>query len=305
VSQTDGTATLFRLDAGAALKPASPARQAWRCVLCSSSPGCLRLPAACLTGRSSGPPPARPLGREALRHIMRLAAQAPCRRRPLSSNVMRRTGLTVAFLLSFGVAAYAIAMYGFGPGAERLHPEMRAAFESHPIGIKTHIFASALALLLGPFQFSARLRLKRPALHRWLGRVYLGVAVSLGGAAGLYMSQYAFGGPFAKLGFAGLAIAWLFTGARAFMAARNRDFPSHRRWMIRNFALTFAAVTLRLYLPPVFIVGLPFATSYAIIAWLCWVPNLFVAEWFAKTTHNPSLERTSTGKALGPRGAQG
>ena len=58
--------------------------------------------------------------------------------------------------------------------------------------------------------------------------------------------------------------------------------------MIRNFALTFAAVALRLYLPPVFIFGLPFATSYAIIAWLCWVPNLLVAEWLAKTTHNPS-----------------
>ena len=73
--------------------------------------------------------------------------------------------------------------------------------------------------------------------------------------------EYAFGGPLAKLGFAGLAIAWLFTGARAFVAARTRDFVSHRRWMIRNFALTFAAVTLRLYLPPVFIVGLPFAMS--------------------------------------------
>jgi len=217
---------------------------------------------------------------------------------------MRRTSLTAVFLLSFGAAAYAVAMYGLGPGAERLHPEMRAAFENHPIGIKTHIFASALALLLGPLQFSTRLRSKLPKLHRWLGRVYLGVAVAVGGVAGLYMSQYAFGGPFAKSGFAGLAIAWLFTGSRAFMAARNRDFASHRRWMIRNFALTFAAVTLRLYLPPVFIFGLPFASSYAIIAWLCWLPNLLVAEWVANTTHNPSLERTSTGKALGPRGAQ-
>jgi uncharacterized membrane protein len=207
---------------------------------------------------------------------------------------MRRTSFTAVLLLSFAVAAYAVATYSLGPGAERLHPQMRAAFESHPIGIKTHIFASALALLLGPLQFSTRLRLKQPKLHRWLGRVYLGLAVAVGGAAGLYMSQYAFGGLLAKFGFAGLAVAWLFTGARAFMAARNRDFASHRRWMIRNFALTFAAVTLRLYLPPVFIFGLPFATSYAFIAWLCWVPNLLVAEWLANTTHNPSLERTST-----------
>jgi hypothetical protein len=41
----------------------------------------------CLTLRSSGPPQARRLGREAVRHIIRLAAQAPCRWCPLSSNV--------------------------------------------------------------------------------------------------------------------------------------------------------------------------------------------------------------------------
>jgi hypothetical protein len=46
--------------------------------------------ACCLTGRSSGPPPARHLGREALWFIIHLAAQAPRRFRPLSSNVRRR-----------------------------------------------------------------------------------------------------------------------------------------------------------------------------------------------------------------------
>lgn len=195
---------------------------------------------------------------------------------------MRPSSLTAVFFLGLVVAAYAVLMYGPGPGAARLPPEMRAVFEEHPIGIKTHIFASALALLLGPLQFSARLRSKLPQLHRWSGRVYLSVAVTVGGAAGLYMSQYASGGPLARLGFAGLACAWLFTGAMAFVAARSRDFAAHRRWMIRNFALTFAAVTLRLYLPPVFLLGLPFAASYAWIAWLCWVPNLLVAEWLAR-----------------------
>lgn len=191
---------------------------------------------------------------------------------------MRRITRSTAFFLCLAVAVYAVAMYGFGPGAQRLHPEMRAVFEAHPVGIGTHIFASALALLLGPLQFSSRLRARRPMLHRWMGRAYLGVAVAVGGSAGLYMSVHAFGGPVAKLGFAGLALAWLFTGAQAYTAARRRDFAAHRRWMIRNFALTFAAVTLRLYLPPVFILQLPFAPAYAVIAWLCWVPNLLIAE---------------------------
>lgn len=191
-----------------------------------------------------------------------------------------RWPLVVIGFLSLAVAAYAFGMYSVGPGAQRLHPDMRAVFEREALAIRTHIFASALALVLGPFQFSAALRGRWPTVHRWLGRFYLGVAVLVGGLAGLYMSVHAFGGVVAKLGFAGLALGWLYTGAQAYLAVRRRDFAEHRRWMVRNFALTFAAVTLRLYLPPVFIFGLPFAQSYALIAWACWVPNWLVAEWW-------------------------
>jgi hypothetical protein len=54
----------------------------------------------------------------------------------------------------------------------------------------------------------------------------------------------------------------------------------HRAWMLRSYALTFAAVTLRIWLPLSQIAGIPFQEAYAAIAWLCWVPNLVVVEWF-------------------------
>jgi len=63
------------------------------------------------------------------------------------------------------------------------------------------------------------------------------------------------------------------------MTARAREIPAHRRWMIRNYSLTFAAVTLRLYLPLAFLLGIPFELSYPLVAWLCWVPNLVAAEY--------------------------
>jgi hypothetical protein len=47
---------------------------------------------------------------------------------------------------------------------------------------------------------------------------------------------------------------------------------------VRNFALAFAAVTLRLWVPASFAAGLEFAVAYAVIAWLCWVPNVAAAE---------------------------
>jgi hypothetical protein len=75
-----------------------------------------------------------------------------------------------------------------------------------------------------------------------------------------------------------LACAWLFTTVRGFLRIRAGDDIEHRAWMIRSYSLTFAAVTLRIYLPLAFAVGAPFSIAYPAIAWLCWLPNLIVAE---------------------------
>ncbi len=159
-----------------------------------------------------------------------------------------------------------------------VHPDMKAGFSAHPAGVYAHVYTAMLALLLGPLQFSDRLRRTRPALHRWSGRVYLLVGVLGGGLSGLYLAQYAYGGPVAQAGFAALALCWLYTGVRAFLAIRRRDVESHRRWMVRNYALAFAAVMLRLYIPAAVMAGVDFALAYALIAWLCWLPNLVLAE---------------------------
>jgi len=203
------------------------------------------------------------------------------------SFVMRPASFFALTFLSLGVAGYAVFVYGFLPLGRVLHPDMRATFETYRVGIYAHVFASVIALVLGPFQFSARLRSKRPALHRWMGRLYLGIGVLIGGLAGLFMASHAFGGVVSRLGFGVLAAAWLYTGLLAYLAIRAKDIASHRRWMVRNFSLTFAAVTLRLWLPASFVSGIPFELAYPVIAWLCWVPNLVLAERLFNQTHNP------------------
>jgi uncharacterized membrane protein len=205
---------------------------------------------------------------------------------------MRPASFVALVLLSLGVAGYAIAVYGFLPLGAVVPPEMSATFETQRTGIYAHVFASAVALALGPFQFSARLRTRHLALHRRLGRLYLGVGVLVGGLAGLFMAAHAFGGLAARLGFACLALGWLYTGLRAYLAIRTRNIVSHRRWMIRNFALTFAAVTLRLWLPGSVASGIAFELAYPVIAWLCWVPNLLVAELLLSQTKNKPLHPT-------------
>jgi hypothetical protein len=190
----------------------------------------------------------------------------------------RQIGFGTLCVLSAGVVAYAIGAYAFMPLGSFVNPEMRAVFESHRIGIYAHIVGSSLALAIGPLQFWTRLRTTKRSVHRWFGRLYLGVGVLIGGTAGLLMAFHAWGGLIARLGFACLAVTWLYTGLRAWLAARARDFARHRTWMIRNFSLTFAAVTLRLYLPIAGAAEIGFDVAYPAIAWLCWVPNLAVAE---------------------------
>jgi hypothetical protein len=193
-------------------------------------------------------------------------------------NLMRQASLVVLLILSLIVAAYALVVYAFLPLGAAVDAGMRANFTAHRTGIYIHIFAAILTLVIGPLQFSARLRNKYASLHRWSGRIYLGIGVLIGGSSGLYMASHASGGLGARLGFTCLALAWLYTGYRAYAAIRIRDINAHQCWMTRNFALTFAAVTLRLWLPASLALGIPLALAYPIIAWLSWVPNLLLAE---------------------------
>lgn len=152
-----------------------------------------------------------------------------------------------------------------------------------------HILFGGVALLTGWTQFSARLRSRAIQLHRTLGKVYVSVCL-LSGIAGLYLAWFATGGIVAGLGFGGLAVSWLTTTTLAFLSIRQRRIETHQDWMTRSYALTFAAVTLRLWLPLSQLLHIEFNTAYVVISWLCWVPNLAVAEWLirnrkVRTTH--------------------
>ena len=159
-------------------------------------------------------------------------------------------------------------------------PETLLDSELYLFGFYTHIFLGGIALLSGFSQFYKNLRIKHLKVHKTLGKIYV-LAVLLSGTAGLGIAYFASGGWIPAIGFAALAVLWLYTTANAFATIRKRLVDAHQRWMIRSYALCFAAVTLRIYLP-LFIAGfgMEFYDAYRIIAWLCWVPNILIAEYF-------------------------
>lgn len=190
---------------------------------------------------------------------------------------MRLAWLIVA-LLAYAVAGYALVLL-VEPTLRP--PFVRALYARHPVAAAAHFSGSALALAAGIFQISSWLRTRAIALHRWLGRAYV-LGVGVGGLAGFFLGLHASGGPVARTGFTLLAVCWLGFTAFAYYHVRVRHLDAHRRWMIRSFALTLGAVTLRIYLPASLIADVSFAVAYPIIAWMAWVPNLMVAELFIR-----------------------
>ena len=188
-----------------------------------------------------------------------------------------RTALITATVLSLLIA---LSSYRFlALGLPMSFPEMLGQIESRRLAFILHISLAPVALVIGSLQFYPGLRQSRKALHRLLGRIY-GVAILLSGAAGFYVALGAEGGPVAQVGFALLAVLWVVVTANAVRHAIARRIGQHRRWMIYSFALTFAGVTLRLYLLGFIAAGMSYTEASPYLAWLCWLPNLGFAYWW-------------------------
>ena len=206
---------------------------------------------------------------------------------PLKEKYMKVKRVpSLAGWLLFSILAVAIGLY---PLRFLVVPQSEGLLGSKPpqllqstfylIGFYTHIFLGGIALLSGFSQFFKKLRVKNLRLHRNLGRIYI-LAVLFSGLAAFGISFFATGGFISALGFGFLAVLWLFTTYRAYVAIKQKQIQEHQLWMIRSYALCFAAVTLRIYLPLfIGVFKMEFLPAYKVIAWLCWVPNILIAEF--------------------------
>lgn len=147
------------------------------------------------------------------------------------------------------------------------------------IAFFVHVYASMLVLAAGFTQFSSQIQSFYPRVHRALGYVYVTNVLLITGPAALVMSIYANGGITSKIAFGLLAIGWISTTAIAFRKAAIGDFVGHRNFMIRSYALTLSALTLRAWKWSISnTLEVPPMDVYRMVAWLGWVPNILIAE---------------------------
>jgi uncharacterized membrane protein len=195
---------------------------------------------------------------------------------------MKKLGWFFFVFFAMGVGLYPILYFITDEKVGLLNAKSDELLESQIwwTAFYIHISFGAISLLTGWSQFSRRIRAKRLKLHRLLGKIYV-IVVFISGSAGFYLAVNATGGLVAQTGFSFMSLTWLSTTILAYTSIKKLNLNEHRAWMIRSYAVAFAAVTLRIYIPLFeIILGMGFNDSYPIIAWISWVPNLFVAQLF-------------------------
>ncbi len=183
-------------------------------------------------------------------------------------------------LAAVGMAVGSVPPYLSGDASDAPLP-LNPDVAPHYLSLMVHALPGGLALALGPLQFVRRLRVSRPRLHRVIGRVYM-ISVVVASIAAAVNAAVTISGFAVQVAFFILVAAWLYTVAMAYRAIRRGQVQLHRIWMIRNYTLTFAAVTLRVYL----LLGLQLAPStgfeaiYTAAVWASILGNVLVAEYF-------------------------
>lgn len=143
----------------------------------------------------------------------------------------------------------------------------------------THVYTAVFVLPAGFTQFSSSIRKNFPRVHKYTGWVYAVVVIFLAGPAGFYMGLFANGGTASQIAFCLLAVLWIYFTGTAIAKVLRGDIKSHREFLIRSFALTLSALTLRAWKYLLVFLFQPRPMDvYEIVAWLGWIPNLIIAE---------------------------
>jgi uncharacterized membrane protein len=203
---------------------------------------------------------------------------------------MKLLRFAVPGLCAVGIAACAYAtvrLAGWVP-VGKLAP--------YPAWTAIHFVSATAFAVLAPLQLWPRLRARRPALHRVIGRVAVALGVTMA-LSGIVMAHASPDRPLSErifmTAFFFAYAAFLGLGLRAALA---RDIPTHQAWMARMTATALTPVTQRLVFP-VFAASLgidgldTFWQLFVSAAWIAWGINMTVAEAWSRGARPARLAR--------------
>jgi hypothetical protein len=196
--------------------------------------------------------------------------------------------------LLFGL--YILAFYGaaFFADPEVWNQNLNGLFvrgnSAATSGIGVHFLGGGIILALGCIQLLPIVRTRVPAVHRFVGRVYLlsCLAASIGGTAFVLLSG-TIGGFYMDIGFGLYGVLMFVCTVQTFRHAIASNISVHRRWALRLFALAIGSWLYRMdYGIWYELTGLVGHTDTFdgwfdnVMSFFFFIPNLFVVEMFIR-----------------------
>jgi uncharacterized membrane protein len=191
-----------------------------------------------------------------------------------------RSQSKLVFFLIFGLLTVFVT---YMKNARVFDPTSHIAQHFAPIKwyLLPHAFFGVLAMLLGVFQFSNRLRARYLQTHRTLGYMYV---FSVFIAAPLTIPMTMRAGPSLVAAASVQSFGWMLTTAIALYCVRRGNIVQHRRWMIRSypFAMVFTITRAIIPIPPIHRLGAAGADAviWTVIAMAAILPNILL-DWRA------------------------
>jgi uncharacterized membrane protein len=179
-------------------------------------------------------------------------------------------------------------------GSGPITPE-NARFVASPLPISLHIVSASVFCILGAFQFWPNLQNITRKWHKLAGRIMVPSGV-VAAVTALWMTIFYPVAPndgpllyWERLIFGTGMLLSLILGT---YAISQRDFPQHRKWMMRSYAISLGAGTQAVtQLPLILTFGPPSELHRGLLMGGAWVLNLLVAEWVLREPIPSALHR--------------
>jgi hypothetical protein len=157
-------------------------------------------------------------------------------------------------------------------------------------GIGLHFAAGGIILILGSIQLIDTVRSRYPAVHRWIGRVYVTACLfaAVGGLAFIAVKG-TIGGLVMNIGFGLYGVLMFISAIQTYRHAVARNLDQHRIWALRLYALAIGSWLYRIEYGFWIMLtdGLGHGKSFSgpfdrLMMFFFYIPNLLVVEVYTK-----------------------
>lgn len=201
---------------------------------------------------------------------------------PLKKNlileILLKPNLKVCFFYFLALITLSVFFYTEWPYIT-IHNAAQRRLWSMKWILFPHIMGGLTGFLIGPLQFSTRIRKHYVRFHRTMGKIYV-LAIMSAAVFGILVNlNFPVPGQTtrATLEVITQASVWFVTTLLAWVTIRRKQIQLHKTWMARSYGMTFIFISSRVINPLPFFKQMDFNT-FSIFLWLLIVSSLIIPD---------------------------